>query len=461
MNNQIYNQDDTICAISTPPGVGGIAVARISGARAFEIVDKIWKGKALSEVASHSAHLGKVFDSDGMELDQAVATAFRAPASFTGENVVEVSVHGSRWIQAQLIQSLIAAGCRMALPGEFTRRAFASGRLDLAQAEGVADMIASSSRAAHRLAISQMRGTFSKKIEAIRDQLLQLASLLELELDFSEEDVEFASRSKLLELSDSLSVRLRQMASSFRAGEAIKDGVPVAIIGKTNAGKSSLLNALVADDRAIVSDIHGTTRDIVEDTAVIGDYLIRFQDTAGLRETDDPIESIGIERTRNAARNARIVLYVFDSASDITPEDAKDELSTIEEDRLIIVANKIDAAPDIDTKLWLGAFPGSEIVLCSALLGEGLDNLRNIISERLNAETSDVDIIVTNARHASALTEASESLRSFAESIRQNIPTDLAAQDLRQAIYSLSAITGTITTPEILQNIFKNFCIGK
>lgn len=461
MDNLIYNSNDTICAISTAPGVGGIAVARISGAQAFDIMRKIWIGKDLDKVPSHTAHLGKVLDSEGQDLDHGVVTVFRTPTSFTGEDVIEISVHGSRWIQAQLIRSLIAAGCRMALPGEFTRRAFASGRLDLAQAEAVADMIASSSRAAHRLAMSQMRGTFSKKIDAVRDELLQLASLLELELDFSEEDVEFASRSRLLELSETLSDRLQKMASSFKSGEAIKDGVPIAIIGRTNAGKSSLLNALVADDRAIVSDIHGTTRDVVEDTAVIGDYLVRFQDTAGIRDTDDPIESIGIERSRRAARNARLVLYVLDSKSNITPQAAADELSGIDCSRLIIVANKIDAVDYFDSDVWAKSFPEAKVVHCSALFVNGLDDLRQIISDRLNAETSDTDIIVTNARHAQALAEASESLRSFALSIRQNIPTDLAAQDLRHAIYSLSSITGTISTPEILQNIFSKFCVGK
>lgn len=461
MDNLIYNHNDTICAISTAPGVGGIAVARISGAQAFEITAKIWVGKNLEEVTSHSAHLGKVLDSEGQELDEAVATVFRAPASFTGENVVELSVHGSRWIQAQLIQSLIAAGCRMALPGEFTRRAFASGRLDLAQAEAVADMIASSSKASHRIAMSQMRGSFSKKIDAVRDELVQLASLLELELDFSEEDVEFASRERLLELSDTLSVRLNKMAQSFRTGEAIKEGVPIAIIGKTNAGKSSLLNALVAEDRAIVSDIHGTTRDIVEDTAVIGDFLVRFQDTAGIRDTEDPIENIGIERSRNAARNARLVLYVLDSEAGVTPQDAKDELDSIDRERLIIVANKMDAVDNFDSESWAKLFRNAEIIHCSALLGSGLDELRMAISKRLEAETANDDIIVTNARHAAALAEASNSLRDFARSIRENVPTDLAAQDLRQAIYSLSVITGSISTPEILQNIFKKFCIGK
>ncbi len=461
MNNLIYNQGDNICAISTAPGVGGIAVARVSGPEAIGIVAKIWRGKDLTNVKGHTVHFGKILDCDGAELDDALATVFRNPSSFTGEDVVELSVHGSRWIQSQLIRSLINAGCRMALPGEFTRRAFASGRLDLAQAEAVADMIASSSKAAHRLAMTQMRGTFSKKIDAIRDELLQLASLLELELDFSEEDVEFASRSRLLELSDTLSTRLKQVASSFREGQAIKDGIPVAIIGKTNAGKSSLLNALVADDRAIVSDIHGTTRDIVEDTMLIGDYLVRFQDTAGLRETEDPIENIGIQRSRNAARNARLIIYVLDSGSDITPQDAAAELNSLPSDDLIIVANKNDLSATFDIESWASFYPDALILPCSALLGDGIEDLKQAISDRLAADTSESDIIVTNARHAEALHEAAESLATFANALRQNIPTDLAAQDLRHAIYSLSSITGAITTPEILQNIFTHFCIGK
>ncbi len=313
----IYNNGDTICAISTAPGIGGIAVIRVSGPDAIANVKKIWKGRDLETVDSHTAHLGKVLDADGEMLDECVATVFKNPASFTGEDVVEVSVHGSKWIQAQLIQSLIAAGCRMALPGEFTRRAFAAGRFDLAQAEAVADVIASSSKASHRLALSQMRGTYSRKIDAMRDELLQLASLLELELDFSEEDVEFASRSRLLELAEDLSLQLSRAAASFKSGQAIKDGIPVAIIGNTNAGKSSLLNALVSDDRAIVSDIHGTTRDVIEDTVLIGDYLVRFQDTAGIRETQDPIERMGIERSRMAADTAKLIIYVVDSSSKI------------------------------------------------------------------------------------------------------------------------------------------------
>ena len=453
----IYNSDDTICAISTAPGTGGIAVARVSGHNAITIVSKIWKGKNLNDVASHSAHLGIVYDSNGEILDEAVATVFRNPNSFTGEDVVELSIHGSRWIQSQLIQSLITAGCRMALPGEFTRRAFAAGRLDLAQAEAVADVISSSSKAAHRMAMSQMRGAFSKKIDAMRDELVQLASLLELELDFSEEDVEFASRNRLLEIADTLSAQLKRAAASFRAGQAIKDGIPVAIVGNTNAGKSSLLNALVEDDRAIVSDIHGTTRDVVEDTIEIGEYLIRFQDTAGLRQTEDPIEQLGIERSHSVASAANIVIYVVDSSIASNPEETARELPHID----IIVANKTDLPQQFDSATWQKVYPTSTILPCSARNGKGIDTLRQTICDLLRADTSEDDIIVANARHAQSLAEAAANLEALSAALRNGIPTDLAAQDLRAAIHHLSTITGTITTPEILQNIFKNFCIGK
>lgn len=458
-NALIYNPDDTICAISTAPGVGGIAVARVSGREALVKVSAIWKGKDLAVVPTHTAHLGKIIGPDGEILDEAVATVFRNPASFTGEDVVEISVHGSRWIQAQLIQALISAGCRLALPGEFTRRAFAAGRLDLAQAEAVADVIASTSKASHRLAMSQMRGNYSKKIDAMRAELVQLASLLELELDFSEEEVEFASRSRLLELSDGLSEHLARAAASFKAGQAIKAGVPVAIIGNTNAGKSSLLNALVADDRAIVSDIHGTTRDVVEDTVEIGEYLVRFQDTAGLRDTDDPVERMGIERSRNADA-ARIIIYVVDASAGVTPSSAALDFSC-GDSSLIIVANKCDLANDFDDAAWHEAYPHAEILHCSALHGSGIEDLRETITRILAADTATADIIVANARHAEALGLAADSLRALSSSLREGIPTDLAAQDLRQAIHHLSSITGTITTPEILQNIFMNFCIGK
>ena len=311
------DDNSTICAISTPPGIGGIAVARISGPRAIEITDTIWQGLPLTDAASHTAHLGTIVDAEGAILDQGVATVYRAPRSFTGENTVELSVHGSTYIQRRLIETLISAGCTLAQPGEFTRRAFAAGKMDLAEAEAIADVIASNSRAAHRIAVTQMKGAYSRRLNDLRSQLLELAALLELELDFSEEDVEFASRENLRNIASDIHAEVTRLHSSFAAGQAIKDGIPVAIVGATNAGKSSLLNTLIGDDRAIVSDIHGTTRDTIEETLETGDYLFRFIDTAGLRETDDTIEQIGIQRSRQAIDRAMITILVIDPAAPI------------------------------------------------------------------------------------------------------------------------------------------------
>lgn len=311
------NENDTICAVSTAPGVGGIAVIRVSGPQAIAAVDTLWEGKPLAGTPGHHARFGRILDRahGGEMLDEAVATVFRAPRSFTGEDVVELSVHGSRYVQRRLLQLLEEAGCRLADAGEFTRRAFANGKMDLAQAEAVADVIASNSRAAHRLAASQMKGAFSRRLEELRDKLLELASLLELELDFSEEDVEFASRARLREIAREVHDEVTRLAESFSAGNAIKEGIPVAIVGPTNAGKSSLLNLLLGEDRAIVSDIHGTTRDTIEDTLEIGDYTFRFIDTAGLRDTADPIEALGIQRSRAAASRAAITILVLDATS--------------------------------------------------------------------------------------------------------------------------------------------------
>lgn len=452
----LYDSADTICAISTPPGSGGIAVIRISGKDAIAIADKIWKGRLLSAAATHTAHLGEIVDPDtGQIIDQSVATVFRAPGTFTGEDVVEVSVHGSRWIQKQLIAILCRQGCRSALPGEFTRRAYASGKLDLAQAEAVADVIASSSQAAHRLAMSQLRGQYSHRLSQMRQQLVDLASLLELELDFSEEDVEFASRDHLLQLATSLKNELGSLADTFDTGAAIKDGIPVAIIGPTNAGKSSLLNALLGDERAIVSDIHGTTRDIVEDTLEIGPYLIRFRDTAGLRHTSDTIEQLGIERSHQAARTAQIIIYVVDP----TQAEIKEIPDDIPAERIIYAINKTDTGAQEAL-----TYPSESTVRISARTGEGIDNLKDIIQRRIAALTpSDTEntLIVTNARHAQAMRAAATSAAAVIDGLRSSLPPDLIAQDLREAIRHLASVTGEITTPELLQNIFANFCIGK
>ena len=461
MNTEIYyNSEDTICAISTPAGSGGVAMARVSGNDAIGIVEKIWHGKKIADMKSHTAHLGDVLDLNDANsvLDQAVLTIFRAPASFTGEDVIEISVHGSKWIQRKLIKSLIKAGARMALPGEFTRRAFASGKMDLAEAEAVADLIASSSAAGHRLAMTQMRGEFSKKIAALRADILELASLLELELDFSEEDVEFASREKLHDIASKSATTLRRLSQSFAAGRAIKDGVPVAILGKTNVGKSSLLNALIGDDRAIVSDIHGTTRDVVEDTVEIGPYLLRFMDTAGIRESSDPIEKMGIDRSRKAAQKAEIVLLVIDASN---PSIEAVDIETIDPSRIITVINKTDLCSNIPT---LPELPTGTMVKMSALNGDGIDGLKNTIISKLDAigqTNAENDILVTNARHAEAFAAAAQALADVVTGLDSGISADFIAQDLRLAIHHLSAITGQISTPEILASIFSTFCIGK
>ncbi len=456
---QIYDPTDTICAIATAQGTGAIAVCRLSGPAALTLADEVWRGKPLSTVSSHTVHLGYIVDPDTDDtLDQAVATTFRAPNSFTGDDTVEFAIHGSRWIQRRLIALLCRHGARPALPGEYTRRAFASGRMDLAEAEAVADLIAASSEASHRLAMTQMRGDYSRRLNELRDQLLELSALLELELDFSEEDVEFASRERLRALADTLHHDLDALARSFDAGQAIKDGIPVAITGPTNAGKSSLLNALLGDDRAIVSDIHGTTRDIVEDTLEIGPYLLRLKDTAGLRHTTDTIENLGIERSLKAAANAAIVLYVVDAAQTTLPDCDHPE-------KTIFIVNKADITdPAATTTRLRDAHPGATIVALSAKTGLGLDTLRAEIRSRADALTDSgatADYTVTNARHAAELAAAATAAAAVSRGLATALPPDLIAQDLRQTIHHLGAVTGRITTPEILQTIFERFCIGK
>ena len=466
---------DTICAISTPAGVGGIAVARISGPDALSIVDRIWHGTPISTATSHTAHLGWIVDPEsGERLDQGVATVFRGPASFTGEDVVELGVHGSRWIQRELISLLIRQGCRLAEAGEFTRRAFSSGRMDLAEAEGVADVIAASSRAAHRIAVTQMRGEFSRKLRQLHDTLLDLASLLELELDFSEEDVEFASREKLRQLAAEIDTEVNRLAESFAAGRAIKDGVPVAIVGATNAGKSTLLNRLLRDDKAIVSDIHGTTRDVVEDAVELGGTLFRFIDTAGLRDTTDTVEQMGIKRAINRMEGASIVLLVIDPTETTDTHSLSSAWQRIaphigSEQKLIVLINKADTlSPERQTefgKLITSAItlpPHTTILPISAKTGQGTDRLEQHLTDLagLNSTTAD-SIMVTNHRHYQALVSAAQSIARVREGLDTDLPGDLIAQDIRETLHHLGTITGTITTADILTTIFSRFCIGK
>ncbi len=466
MTNPANGINHTICAISTPPGIGGIAVARVSGPDAIEIADMVWKGHRLTAVASHTARLGYVIEPDGTILDQAVATVFRAPSSFTGENVVEISVHGSRYVQRRLIEILIQAGAELASPGEFTRRAFASGKIDLAEAEAVADVIASNSRAAHRIAISQLRGGFSKRIASLRSQLLELASLLELELDFSEEEVEFASRAKLRALATEIHAEVTRLHRSFASGQAIKEGIPVAIVGQTNAGKSSLLNALLGDERAIVSDIHGTTRDTIEETLESGDYLYRFIDTAGIRATTDRIEQIGIQRSIDAINRARIIILVIDPDSQPNSEIFDQIRKAAPQTTIIFAVNKTDTAASDAITRTINQLPTdipATVVTISALTRHGIDNLLSTLDSTAHAiDGNDSEgILVTNLRHAQALARAAESTARVITGLDTDLPGDLIAQDLRETLTHLSTITGHIPSTEILTTIFSRFCIGK
>lgn len=451
-------QDTTICAISTAPGVGGIAVARISGPEAIAIADKIWRGRPLTSAESHTARLGTIYDpATNEDLDSAVATIFRAPRSFTGEDVVELSIHGSRWIQRELINLLIRNGATMAGPGEFTRRAVVNGKLDLAEAEAVGDMIAASSRAAQRIALSHMRGHYSKNLENLRNKLLELSALVELELDFSEEDVEFANRSQLLDLAREIHASVSKLANSFAAGRAIKEGIPVAIVGATNAGKSTLLNRLLGEDKAIVSDIHGTTRDIIEDTLEINGTLFRLIDTAGLRQTADPIENIGIDRSLKSAAQASIILWIIDPTNPApdTWEKLHTEISA--DATLIAIINKADLTNDIP------ALPDrvDTTITLSALRDHDLSPLTDALSRNATINDLTPDITVTNARHYQALTLAADSITRAITGLADNLPGDLLAQDLRETATHLATITAPITTPTLLTHIFSTFCIGK
>ncbi len=468
-------ENDTICAISTAPGIGGIAVIRVSGAGAFETVQKIWRGKPIEGMDSHTAHLGAVNDADGERLDQVVLTVFRSPNSFTGEDVAEISVHGSRFVQRELLVSLTKAGARIAEPGEFTRRAFTAGKMDLAEAEAIADVIASNSRAAHRIAMNQMRGGFSRRLAQLREQLVELASLLELELDFSEEDVEFASRTRLRDIAVEIHTEITRLRKSFNAGNAIKEGIPVAIVGPTNAGKSSLLNTILDEERAIVSDVHGTTRDTIEETIEIGDYQFRFIDTAGLRDTADVIEQIGIQRSRQAIDKARIVIVMLDATSTVdfevvnsAIEKAADETSPT---HVIIAFNKTDITLPDETiveqiRKQINQSPVAERITClniSARTGQGIEQLKMALTDaaRVDNGNADEDILVTNARHAEALSNAATSISRVLTSLDSSLSGDLIAQDLRETISHLASITGEIPSNEILANIFSRFCIGK
>ena len=454
---------DTICAVSTPQGRGGIAVIRVSGPQALDIVQRRWQGKPLADMESHTVHLGQLTDDNGDVLDQAVLTVFKAPNSFTGEDVVELACHGSTWIQQQVIQTLIDAGCRHATAGEFTRRAFANGRMDLSQAEAVADVIEAQSRAAHRVAMSQMRGHYSDELKGLRDKLLHFTALIELELDFSEEDVTFADRSEVTSLAREIHTLISRLADSYREGNAIRNGLPVAIVGQTNAGKSTLLNALLGDDRALVSNIHGTTRDTIEDTVIMGGTLFRFIDTAGIRQSSDTVERMGIERTWQAIEKANVVLWVVDvTSADISM--AHDILARCEGKRLIAVLNKTDLDDDVAARSELSDLLPDEtpVVAISAKCDADIEALRSLIVKTASLpDVSGDAVIVTNARHYQALTRARDAIARAISGLDSGLSGDLLDQDIRECLHWLGEITGEITTDNILAEIFTHFCVGK
>lgn len=460
--------EDTICAISTPAGVGGIAVVRISGSKAVEYVMKSWRGYDLRKAATHTAHFGRIVYPDGETLDEVVATVFLCPHSFTGEDTVELSCHGSQWIQTQLVTLMLRNGCRAAEGGEFTRRAFMNGKIDLSQAEAIADVIASSSRASHRVAISQMRGGFSEMLARLREQLLEFVSLMELELDFSEEDVEFADRSRLTDLARHIDSVITSLADSFSVGNAIKNGVPVAIVGETNAGKSTLLNRLLHDDKAIVSDIRGTTRDAIEDTINLGGITFRFIDTAGIRDTSDRIESIGIDRTFQKIDNASVILWMIDGTqgTDNIRETAERIMPHCQGKQLIAVINKSDKLDNSTIQAIQSEIShihnGISSIAISAKNDIAVDRLEKMLVESAGIPENDPNaVVVTNARHYGALCHAQEAIRRAITGLQSGLSGDFVSQDIRECMHYLGEITGEITTHEILGSIFSRFCIGK
>jgi len=453
--------NETICALATAPG-GALGIIRISGPQSLEILSRIFT-KDLSTAQPNTIHYGHI--RNGVEvLDEVLVSVFRAPHSYTGEDSAEISCHGSRYILSKVIELLIQNGCRMAQPGEFTQRAFLNGKMDLSQAEAIADLIASGNKATHQIAMSQLRGNVSSELSRLREQLLKLTSLLELELDFSDhEDLEFANRSELLDIANKINNRITTLAHSFETGQALKNGIPVALVGKTNVGKSTLLNKLLRDDRAIVSSVHGTTRDTVEDTIDLNGITFRFIDTAGIRQTTDEVEQIGINRTYAAIEKARIVLWIIDAEP--TTEDIQEMLERCKDKSLIIIRNKIDIISTSESSSTsdprLKDIPTVEI---SAKQGTNIDKLERAIFEAANIpELSEQDIIVTSSRQYQSLVSAHENLSRVLSGLESGLSGDLVSEDLRLVLDDLANITGQgrILTNEVLENIFTHFCVGK
>lgn len=455
---------DTICALSTPNGVGAIAMIRLSGSDSFAAMQKLFR-KDLSTKESHTAHFGLIKDGDKL-IDEVVAVIYKNPKSFTGEDMVEISCHASPYIIQEILRLLLQNGARMAREGEFSLRAYLNGKVDLSQAEAIADLIASENKASHDMAMNQMRGGFAKVINGLREQLIHFASMIELELDFGEEDVEFANRGELVELVAKILAEVRRLSDSFALGNVLKNGVPVAIVGEPNVGKSTLLNLFLNEDRAIVSNIAGTTRDVIEDSVTYDGVEFRFIDTAGIRETVDEIESIGIEKAFEKVQQASVILYMVD-ASHPDLDKANSELQKVrdvmtDDKELIVVINKVDKVSAIDLEKFKTILAHDQVVQLSAKQAEGLETLKEILVNYVQSQGNATgQVIVSNARHFNALKEAEDSLERVNYSLGNDIPTDLVAMDIRQCLHHLGEITGNINTEDLLDSIFSNFCIGK
>ena len=469
------NSEECICALATPAG-GAIGIIRLSGSEAIRLTDKVFvsvSGKQLSAAKPNTLHYGEIKDKDGHTIDDVLVSVFRAPHSYTGEDSAEISCHGSRYILQQVLQRLIEVGCRQAEPGEYTRRAYMNGKMDLSQAEAVADLIASTNKATHQMALSQLKGHFSSELTLLREKLLKMTSLLELELDFSDhEELEFADRSELRALAAEIEKKITTLAHSFETGNALKQGVPVAIVGKTNVGKSTLLNRLLHEEKAIVSNIHGTTRDVIEDTTLIDGITFRFIDTAGIRKTDDVVENIGIERTYQKMEEAKIVIWLLDAQpTEAEIEDMKEKNLG---KKLLMVFNKIDEisfdkavlSSDENSQTSSSVLLSDEnvsILNISARTGENVSDLEQALVRAADIpEITENDVIVTSARHYEALLRADESLSRVLESMDMGMSGDIIAEDLKMVLEELGEITGgQISSQETLNNIFKHFCIGK
>ncbi|MBP6424301.1 MAG: tRNA uridine-5-carboxymethylaminomethyl(34) synthesis GTPase MnmE [Flavobacterium sp.] len=464
-------QNDSIVALATPSGAGAISIIRVSGQDAIQIgasVFKSIKNKDLTQQKTHTLHLGHIID-DGKTLDEVLISIFKGPNSYTGENTIEISCHGSTYIQQQIIQLLLRKGCRMADAGEFTLRAFLNGKLDLSQAEAVADLISSDNEASHQIAMQQMRGGFSNEIAKLREELLNFASLIELELDFAEEDVEFADRTQFHELLNRIEFVLKRLIDSFAVGNVIKNGIPVAIVGEPNVGKSTLLNALLNEERAIVSDIAGTTRDTIEDELNIGGIGFRFIDTAGIRETKDVVESIGIQKTFEKIEQAQVVLYLFESLKfKVSGSEYITEIEKVKNKYplkpLVIVINKSDLISAEETQSLLQQLETLNLkqILISAKQKTGIDELKNTLLSFVNTGAlRNNETIVTNTRHYDSLLKALDEIQKVKFGLESNLSSDLMALDIKEALYHFGLITGQVTNDELLGNIFANFCIGK